>query len=202
MNEQTILLAIVTIAIVLLLALYFKKRSKKQMTRHMVRQILAQKDLLDDTSLQNFLNKTSPKVIHSKKEVQNENIRINPLTQLPIVIGGKKVKTEEKRHEANAQAQIQKQTEHSDWHLVTLFENTPERVNGVKVLITLIREDSDGKLRASLSYYEKSGSEIDFRVARGDVIKINGASAKIEEIIYAENNRGKVKIRIKSEAKK
>lgn len=108
--------------------------------------------------------------------------------------------------EAKKQEEVQKEVlplsealqEGKSWSVVTLFENTPEQIAKVKVLITLIRQDSDGKLRASLSYYDKLGVESDFRISEGDLVNINGYPCKVEKITFVENNRGNVKIKIKA----
>ncbi len=130
-------------------------------------------------------------------------VKVNPLTQVPILTKGKNASTDKSHHVVANQTPLKEPSvTEGGWTQLTLFENTPQNVAGVKVLITLIRQDSDGKMRASLSYYDRTGTENDFRVSQGDLVNINNHPCKVEKINYVDNNRGNIKIKLKTVDKK
>lgn len=191
------------IAIILLaLSFYFSKRTtpKRKVNKSMVDQILGVKTPVHHPA-KHVVHPEGIKSDHPARTEKKEEVRINPLTQMPILTNNKNA-SPEKGHAASQTPLKELTVTEGGWTQVTLFENTPERLAGIKVLITLIREDSDGKMRASLSYYDKMGNENDFRVSVGDLVNINSHPCKVEKISFVENNRGNIKVKFKTMDKK
>lgn len=202
MELTTLYPTLAFIAIILFgLSFYFSKRTtpKRKVNKSMVDQILGVKTQMPTVQKHHTDGRTETPARSAPDK--KEEVKVNPLTQVPILTKGKNASTD-KSHVSHQTPLKEPSVTEGGWTQLTLFENTPQNVAGVKVLITLIRQDSDGKMRASLSYYDRTGTENDFRVSQGDLVNINNHPCKVEKINYVDNNRGNIKIKLKTVDKK